>query len=41
MHISDERFLKDAEKMLYDEIAHVLSILPEQVNAYISEKLSK
>lgn len=41
MHISDERFLKDAEKMLYDEIAHVLSILPEQVSAYISEKLAK
>lgn len=39
MHISDERFLKDAEKILYDEIAHVLHIKPEQVPPYILQKL--
>ena len=40
MHISDERFLKDAEKILYDEIAHVLCIRPDQVVPYISAKLA-
>lgn len=37
MHISDERFLKDAERVLYDEIAHVKNIRPEQVFPVIAE----
>ena len=40
MHISDERFLKDGEKILNDEIAHVLNIRPEQVSPYILQKLA-
>ena len=39
MHISDEKFLKDGEKILYDEIAHVLKLAHEEVIPYISEKL--
>lgn len=31
LHITDERFLKDAEKMLYGEFAHVLNIEYDQV----------
>ena len=38
-HISDERFMKDAEKLLYDEFAHVLSISPEQVLPFIIEQV--
>ncbi len=41
MHVSDERFFKDAEKLLYDEFAFVLGISPQQVVDFISEKLEE
>jgi len=39
MHLSDERFLKDAERLLYDEIAQVLELHPSEVVSYLSSKL--
>ncbi len=41
MHASDERFLKDAEKALYDEFAHVLGIEPEEVLPFIRDRIEK
>lgn len=41
LHSSDERFLKDAEKMLYDEFALVLHIQPEQVLPFILNQLKE
>lgn len=35
MHISDERFLRDAEKRLYEEFGQVLGIGSDQVLAHI------
>lgn len=35
LHISDERCLKDAERMLYSEFAVILHKLPEEIPAYI------
>lgn len=40
LHIFDERFMKDAEKSLYNEFAHVLNIKREQVLPFISEQLN-
>ena len=40
MHLSDERFLKDAERLLYDEIAHVMDIEPSQVVGLIGNRLN-
>ena len=37
--ISDERFLKEAEKLLYDEFAYVLKIKQEDVLPLILERL--
>ena len=39
MHVSDERFFKEAEKLLYDEFAMVLEIKPEEVLPFILEQL--
>ena len=39
VHVCDERFLKEAEKILYDEFAHVLDIEPEQVLPYIFDQI--
>ena len=39
LHMSDERFLKDAERLLYDEFALVLNIKPEQVLPFILEQI--
>ncbi len=41
MHISDERFFKDAEKALYNEFAVVLDIRPTEVISFITDKLGK
>ena len=30
LHLADERFLKDAERILYDEFAYVLDITPDK-----------
>lgn len=34
-HVSDENFMKDAEKMLYEEFAHVLNMKRDQVLPFI------
>ena len=40
LHIADERLLRDAESQMNAELAHVLSIAPEEVPAYITGKLA-
>lgn len=40
LHLSDERFLKDAEKLLYEEFAHVLNIKKDEVVPFIMEQIS-
>lgn len=35
LHVADERFFKEAEKLLYDEFAHVLHIAREEILPYI------
>lgn len=39
LHKADERFLKDAKKLLYNEFAYVLDIEPEQVLPFIQEQI--
>ena len=39
LHMTDERFMKDAERLLYEEFAHVLDIQYEQVLLLIVEEL--
>lgn len=39
LRAADERFFKDAEKLLYDEFALVLGIEPEQVLPFIQEQM--
>ena len=39
MHMTDEKFMKDAEKILCDEIAHVVGIDHREVVGYINEKI--
>jgi len=39
MHLSDERFLKEAERVLYDEIAHVMEIQPVEVIGMVAERI--
>ena len=39
LHLSDERYMKEAEKILYEEFAYVLHISPEQVLPFILEKI--
>ncbi|MBC8571452.1 CarD family transcriptional regulator [Zongyangia hominis] len=39
LHMADERFFHEAEKMLYDEFALVLNITPEQVLPFILEQI--
>ena len=38
--MSDERFLKDAERLLYDEFALVLRIKPDQVLPFILKQIN-
>ena len=38
-HVADEHFLHDAEKILYDEFAHVLQIKRAQVLPFILEQI--
>ena len=40
LHLSDERFLKDAESTLYNEFALVLEMKPEQVLPFIKKQIS-
>ena len=39
MHLTDEKYLKDAEKMLHSEFAVVLNISPDQVVSFIQERI--
>ena len=39
LHMADERFFKEAEKILYDEFASVLGLQPEQVLPFILDQL--
>ena len=39
LHVSDERFLKEAERTLYDEFALVLHISQEQVLPFILDQI--
>ncbi|MDR1805564.1 MAG: CarD family transcriptional regulator [Clostridium sp.] len=41
LHASDERFLKDAEKILYEEFAYVLNITREEVLPFIRKQLDE
>lgn len=39
MHVTDERFMKDAEKMLHEEFAHVLDMELEEVTPFILRQI--
>jgi CarD family transcriptional regulator len=39
MHVSDERFLKDAENVLYDEFSYVLDIERDEVLPFINKQI--
>ena len=41
LHISDERFLKEAEKILYDEFQYVLNLSEKDVMSYIFTRIDK
>lgn len=41
LHLADERVLRDAERLLYEEFAEVLGIRPDEVVGYIREELQK
>lgn len=41
LHISDEKFLKEAEKVLYDEFQYVLNLSEKDVMSYIFSRLEK
>lgn len=38
-HACDERFMKDAEKILYHEFAHVLHLKPQEVQPFILNQI--
>ena len=40
-HISDERQFREAESRMNAELAHVLSIAPEEIPAYVAGKLGE
>lgn len=39
LHVADERFLKDAERLLYEEFAHVLNMKCSQVLPFIIDRI--
>lgn len=39
LHVADERFFKEAEKLLYEEFAIVLNIKPEEVLPFLLEQI--
>ena len=39
LHLADERAMKEAETMLYDEFAYVLNLRPEQVIDFIAQRI--
>lgn len=40
LHVADETYLREAQRLLYDEFAGALEIQPAQVHDYIQSKLS-
>ena len=40
-HVTDERYLKEAEKLIHDEFSFVLGIARADVGAYIDERIAK
>lgn len=40
LHSADERFMREAEKLLYEEFAYVLKIKRDQVVPFINEQIS-
>ena len=40
MHISDEQFMKEAEKLLYSEFSLVLNIRVDEVPSFISSRIN-
>ena len=41
LHIADERFLKEAMKIIHDEFAFCLGIAPSEVSAFIRQELER
>ncbi len=41
LHVSDETYLREAQRLLYDEFAGALQIQPTEVHAYIQSKLGQ
>jgi len=41
LHLSDERYLSEAERLLYDEFSAVLGLNPSEVDPYIIEQMEK
>ena len=39
LHLADEKFLKDGEKLLYEEFAHVLKLKKEEVLPFIMKQI--
>lgn len=40
-HLADEKYLKEAEKIISDELAFVIGIDKEEVSSYIIERINK
>lgn len=40
-HLADEKYLKEAEKIISDELAYVIGIDKEEVSSYITERINK
>lgn len=40
LHVSDENFLRDAQRLLSDEFAYPLQLTPAEVSSYIQEQLA-
>ena len=41
MHMTDQKILKDAERIFYDEVAHNLNMRPEEVHQYILDVMAE
>lgn len=41
LYLSDERFFKEAERILYDEFQYVLKIRKDELMAFIFERIEK
>ncbi len=40
LHLTDEKFLKDGEKLLHEEFAHVLNLKKDEVLPFIMKRIS-